>query len=153
VGWLLSFLSGLFMAVLNLLNVQGKIALAQTGILWALLFLMAVMGTKLKIAVAYLSGEILDLETEPSDVSLVAALGLSLGVALIYFIGGWSIAGKVQLPGAQENAQENAIVSAAVVLSILGLAAGFLLPIEEVRGRLRQFITPSGEANPEGSSK
>lgn len=108
-------------------------------LLWLLLFVAAFLGSQLRLAIAYRSDDVYDLATESSSqfVTVVMALVLSLGLGLVYFIGGWSFAGSATLP--KDNTQ---VISAAAVMSLLGLAGGFLLPVETLRGRLQEYITP-----------
>lgn len=112
--------------------------------LWTLLFLSASLGINLRIAVSYDAGEIPNLDSQYNRVSKVQALVLALGLGLIYLVGGWSFSGAAAFPDTMET-----IASSAVVMSIMGLAGGFLLPVEELRGRLQGFLTPDpGETTP-----
>ena len=55
---------------------------------------------------------------------------------MIYIIGGWSFKGEAVAPAL---GTETALIIAG--LSLIGLAAGLLLPVEELSTRLRQFIS------------
>ena len=105
-------------------------------LLWLAPLLAAALGMMLRTILAYRSAEITRLDSTVLIIDIAAAILLAMSFCLIYIIGGWSFKGEAVAPAL---GTETALIIAG--LSLIGLAAGLLLPVEELSTRLRQFIS------------
>jgi hypothetical protein len=123
---------------------SGK--LIPSIVFFALLFISAALGTGLRVLVDYQRGQVARLYWRWLLVELAVALMLAFGLALIYLIGGISFTGSVVV--LEPSASDGSFSTVALSMSLLGLAAGFLAPIEKLRQRLEKAI----EESPEGGA-
>ena len=104
--------------------------------LWIALGLAATFGMLLRIVIAFHSAQVTRLDRAVVWTDVAAAILLAMGFGLVYFMGGWLFTSEAKLPDPDEG-----IPSLVVALSILGVAAGLLLPAEALRKRLHQSIS------------
>ena len=102
---------------------------------WLPPLLAAALGMMLRTILAYRSTEITRLDPTILVTDIAAAILLAVGFCLIYLIGGWSFKGEAV---ALELGENTALTIAG--LSLIGLAAGLLLPVEELSTHLRQYL-------------
>ena len=101
-----------------------------------LLFISAAVGTGLRVLAAFQSNELTRLTGFAVGVELVVALSVAFGLALFYLIGSISFTGEVSMLAS--NAKKFPMV--AVSMSLLGLTAGYLLPLDKLRDRLQKIV-------------
>lgn len=136
--WVFTFLSG--PAALAAAGVETQAA--QNYTFFALLFIASLVGSGMRTLTKYQEGNIKLLAGRHFAVDLVMGIAISLGLALFYFIGGLSFTGKAILLSEKDN---EAINSIQVSLSLIGLAAGFLLPIQQLRQRLENALEENND--------
>ncbi|MBK9748106.1 MAG: hypothetical protein J0M07_00455 [Anaerolineae bacterium] len=110
---------------------------------FALLFISAAIGTGLRSLVAYQQYELYEIDGMSFAIDLIISLILSLGLAFIYLLGGYSFTGEVVVIGDQER---KTVMTIAITMSVLGLAAGYLVPLAQLRTRLEGFLKTQDEA-------
>jgi len=101
-----------------------------------LLYISAAVGTGLRVLVAYQSNQITRLTFFAVGLELVIATNVAFGLALFYLIGGISFTGEV-VALAPNN---TTFATIAVSMSLLGLAAGYLVPLDKLRDRLQKIF-------------
>lgn len=106
-------------------------------LLWIALLLAATLGMLLRIVIAFRSGRVTRVDRAVVWIDVAAAIVLAMGFALVYLLGGWLFTNNPALPKPGEG-----VPSLVVALSIIGVAAGLLLPVEALRKRLQQFASP-----------
>ena len=101
-----------------------------------LLYISAAVGTGLRVLVSYQSNQITRLTPFAVLIEVVIALSLAFGLGLFYLIGGISFTGQVVAlePGS------NTFATIAVSMSLLGLAAGYLVPLDKLHDRLQKIF-------------
>jgi hypothetical protein len=99
-----------------------------------LLYISTAVGTGLRVLVAFQSNQLTRLTGFAVGVELVVALSVAFGLALFYLIGSISFTGQVSMLAS--NAQNFPMV--AVSMSLLGLTAGYLVPLDKLRDRLQK---------------
>ena len=93
----------------------------------------------LRTVVAFHSAQATKLDWAVLWTDVAAGILLAMGFGLVYFMGGWSFTNDPRLPSPESPGAT--IPSVVAALSIIGLAAGFLLPVEALRKRLHQYIS------------
>lgn len=101
-----------------------------------LLYISTAVGTGLRVLVAFQSNQLSRLTGFAVWIELVVALSVAFGLALFYLIGSISFTGKVSM--LESNAQNFPTI--AVSMSLLGLAAGYLVPLDKLRDRLQKIF-------------
>ncbi len=128
-------------------EVKGKGAsppAATTASAWlpvaffALLYVSAAVGTGLRVLVAYQGNQVTRLTLFAVGVELAIATSVAFGLALFYLIGGISFTGKV----VALHANSETFATIAVSMSLLGLAAGYLVPLDKLREKLQKIFAP-----------
>lgn len=119
---------------------QPLLADAQSGRLpvafFALLYISAAVGTGLRVLVAFQSSQIARLTLFAVGMELAIATSVAFGLALFYLIGGISFTGKV----VALHASSETFATIAVSMSLLGLAAGYLVPLDRLREKLQKIF-------------
>jgi len=121
---------------------EGKQALPKAWIpfvpfaFFLLLFISAAVGTGLRVLVAYQSNQLSRLTGFAVWIELVVALSVAFGLALFYLLGSISFTGHVSM--LESNAQNFPTI--AVSMSLLGLTAGYLVPLDKLRDRLQKIF-------------
>ena len=126
--WLVFFLQG-----------TQFLQLPNETVFFFLLFIASIVGTGLRTLVSYSSKQTSTPTFLHLGIDIAVGLGLALGFALFYLIGSISFTGNVVL--LNELARPE-FTNIAVSMSLLGLAAGFLLPIEKLERQLEVSISP-----------
>jgi|GEM_PF-7037751 hypothetical protein len=103
-----------------------------------LLYVAAGLGAGLRILGAYKDNQITRLTWQWLSVELVIALIVAFGLALLYLIGSISFTGEVVV--LNTTATDNTFSTIAVSMTLLGLAAGYLVPVEQLRQRLEKIV-------------
>ena len=114
--------------------------LFQNGLLWFELMIAATLGSLLRKVAAFHFGDVVVLDRSAFITDVAAGIVLAMAFGLLYFAAGWSFNGEAVFPPLGSTTPT--LVAA---LSVGGLAAGLLLPVEELGERLKQFVAP-GEA-------
>lgn len=109
-----------------------------------LLYISALLGTGLRILTSYQNNTILQLTNLGLAVDGAISLVVAFGLALLYLIGGISFTGKVVAlqTGTPES---NAFATIAITMAVLGLAAGYLVPLNRLRERLEGVMAQEGK--------
>jgi hypothetical protein len=94
-----------------------------------LLFLSSAIGSGLRVLVAFQRNELTQLTGLALLLEVTVSLAVAFGLALFYMIGSISFTGQVTL--LSEAATNFATI--AVSMSLLGLCAGYLLPIDKLK--------------------
>lgn len=111
---------------------------------FALLFFSSILGVGLRTLVAYQERRISQLSYLELGVDLAIALIVAFGLALIYLIGGISFTGTVVVLNA---AEDTTFANIAISMSLLGLAAGFLVPLKQLQERLEKIVSSEPQTN------
>jgi len=122
---------------LYLFTVQGSISASVA--FFALLFISATIGTGMRVLVDYQGSGTAELRFRWLGIELAVSLMLAFGLALIYLIGGITFTGNV-VALEPSSAGGGAFSTIALSMSVLGLAAGFLAPVDKLRQRLERAI-------------
>jgi cytoskeletal protein RodZ len=101
-----------------------------------LLYISTAVGTGLRVLVAFQSNQLSRLTGFAVWTELVVALSVAFGLALFYLIGSISFTGQVSMLAS--NAQNFPTI--AVSMSLLGLTAGYLVPLDKLRDRLQKIF-------------
>lgn len=101
-----------------------------------LLYISTAVGTGLRLLVAFQSNQLTRLTGLAVWIELVVALSVAFGLALFYLIGSISFTGHVTM---LKSTSDN-FPTIAVTMSLLGLAAGYLVPIDKLRDRLQKIF-------------
>lgn len=110
--------------------------LSMSALSWAPLILAAVLGMLLRTISDYRSALIIRFDWTVLFIDIMVALLLAVAFGIFFFFGGWSLTGEMQtLVLSEETAR---II---VGLSLIGLAAGLLLPVQELSTRLQTFMS------------
>lgn len=117
----------------------GRIEVSQDVNFFLLLFVASILGTGLRTLVSYQDNRIAQLTYVQIGIDIAIAFVIALGLAMVYLIGGISFTGKVVVLDSQ---QSDAFASIAISMSLLGLAAGYLVPLAQLEERLQKIITP-----------
>lgn len=104
-----------------------------------LLYISALLGAGLRVLTAYQSGDITQLSFLGLWIDLVVSLLVAFGLALLYLIGSISFTGEVVV-----LAGSDAFANISISMSLLGLAAGYLVPLKRLRQRLEKIIAEEG---------
>ena len=117
-------------------------------LLWGLVMLSCALGLSLRYLAAHRAGRIAHLHRTPLLIDLAAAILIALGFCVLFFIGYWAANPTDALPGVSDRT-----TPVAAALSGIGLACGFLLPLQQLTSRLRQYISQEQSApqSPPGS--
>ena len=105
-----------------------------------LLYISALLGSGLRTLVMYQQNKVTRLTFLGLGIDLVISMLVAFGLALIYLIGGISFTGKVVVLDIKNADQNLAFTTVAISMSLLGLAAGYLLPLKELTKRLENII-------------
>ena len=108
---------------------------------FALLFASALMGTGLRTLVAYQENKIAAMTALGQGIDVSISLLLAFGLTLLYLIGSISFTGKVVVLTGGDDAFANVAIS----MSLLGLAAGYLVPLRVFAERLTSTVFPKKE--------
>jgi hypothetical protein len=132
VGYLIAFL--LLWVALFL----KRIDLATDINFFFLLFIASILGTGLRTLASYQQNKIAKLTYIGIGIDLTIALVLAFGLSLIYLIGGISFTGEmVDL----SSIKDKTFASNAVSMSLLGLAAGYIVPLNQLQERLEKSLS------------
>jgi hypothetical protein len=101
-----------------------------------LLYISTAVGTGLRLLVAFQGNQLTRLTGLAVAIELVVALSVAFGLALFYLIGSISFTGQVTMLGSDSKN----FPTIAVTMSLLGLAAGYLVPIDKLRDRLHKIF-------------
>lgn len=104
-----------------------------------LLYISALLGAGLRLLAAYQSSAITQLTFLGLWIDLVVSLVVAFGLALLYLIGSISFTGEVVV-----LAGTDAFANISVSMSLLGLAAGYLVPLNRLRERLEKIVAEGG---------
>ncbi len=99
-----------------------------------LLFLSVLPGVGLRTLVSYQQGSTARLTWKGLLVDIAVAIVIAFGLALLFLIGNIAFTGQLAVQFTEGDTGDFARV--AVIMSILGLAAGYLVPL----GRLRELL-------------
>ncbi len=112
---------------------------------FGLLYASALIGAGLRTLSAYQGNRITKLTHLGSGIDAGISLVVAFGLALIYLIGGITFTGSViVLPStdtAANSTSGNTFASIAISMSLLGLAAGYLVPLSNLEEYLRKIVT------------
>lgn len=121
----------------------GELTTKMVAQLWSgplafflLLYIAALLGAGLRVLASYQSNEITQLTFLGLWVDLVVSLVVAFGLALLYLIGSISFTGDVVVLKTGTEKFANIAVS----MSLLGLAAGYLVPLNQLRQRLEKIV-------------
>lgn len=115
-----------------------RIALVKAAF-FLLLFTSAAVGTGLRVLTAFQTSQLTRLTGLAVWVEIVVALSVAFGLALFYLVGSISFTGHVSmLESDAENLKNFPMIG--VSMSLLGLAAGYLLPLDKLRDRLQKIF-------------
>jgi hypothetical protein len=112
-----------------------------------LLLISSLLGAGLRTLIGYQKNKEKRLDLQDVNIDFVIAMLVAFGLALFYLIGGISFTGSVVVLEAGAEGQSFATV--AVSLSLLGLAAGYLVPLDFLGGRLRKLVSEEKKSNPQ----
>lgn len=104
-----------------------------------LLYTSALLGAGLRILTSYQDNTITQVTPLGLGIDATIALLVAFGLAIIYLIGGISFTGKVVVLESTGGSDTFATIS--LGMSLLGLAAGYLVPLNELRQRLQKMIS------------
>lgn len=126
-----------FMFLWIAVYLRGNTVLSNDTIFFVLLFISSVVGTGLRTLIAYRDGVLSQLTPTQLMIDITLGLGVALAMALVYLIGGISFTGEVVVLNAQSSSTFSSI---GVTMSLLGLAAGYLLPVNQLTERLESIL-------------
>ena len=108
-----------------------------------LLYISALLGAGLRTLVTYQVNKIAQLTGLGLGMDAAISLLVAFGLALVYLIGGISFTGSVVVltGGAQGQANESSFATIAVSMSLLGLASGYLVPLNQLSERLGKIVS------------
>ncbi len=112
---------------------------------FGLLYISALLGAGLRIVVSYQNNQVIRLTYRALAIDLVISLIVAFGMALIYLIGGISFTGTVVVLPSDSGETFKSFTTVAVTMSVLGLAAGYLVPLNKLTERLENLISPSNQ--------
>ena len=117
-------------------------------LLWGIVVLSCALGLSVRYLAAHHAGRIVHLNITVLLTDLAAAILITLGFCVLFFIGYWAANPTDTLPGVSSRT-----TPVAAALSGIGLACGFLLPLQQLTSRLRQSISQGQSAaqSPPGS--
>jgi hypothetical protein len=130
-GWLFLFMSAAQCTPANLCDAFVN------KVLFGLLYISALLGTGLRTMVSYQSNELACLDGWGEIVDGVIALLIAFGLSLIYLIGGITFTGTVVAVG---NGAGIGFATVAISMSLIGLAAGYLVPLSALSDYLKKLI-------------
>lgn len=120
----------------------ADVAWAQTAQLWfgpaaffLLLFISALLGAGLRVLTSYQGGQAPLLTGLGVVVDMVVSLIVAFALALLYLVGSISFTGKVVALAGTE-----VFANISVSMSVLGLTAGYLVPLNRLREKLEQVV-------------
>jgi hypothetical protein len=134
-AWVVFFLSGSHDAAQetpNNFDVQVSFFL--------LLYISALLGAGVRILVRYQRNQIAQLTLRGLGIDAAITLVIAFGLALIYLIGGISFTGDVVILDSTATGESPAFTTVAISMSLLGLAGGYLVPINQLTQRLENII-------------
>ncbi len=108
---------------------------------FALLYISALLGSGLRTLVQYQENKVTNLTFRGLGIDVAISLLVAFGLALIYLIGGISFTGKVVV--LETKTPENGatvFTTVAISMSLLGLAAGYLMPLKKLAERLENIV-------------
>lgn len=114
---------------------------------FSLLFITAAIGTGMRILVDFQRNATSNLRLSWLMIELAVSLMLAFGLALIYLIGGITFTGTV-VTLEPNSATGERFPTIALSMSVLGLAAGFLAPVDKLRQRLERAIEERQDGTP-----
>lgn len=117
---------------------QAVCGLVVNVAFFLLLFFSALLGAGLRTLVAYQRGEAARLTLQGVLLDLVICLIVAFGLSLFYLIGGISFTGTVVV---LDSTTSSSFATISISMSLLGLAAGFLVPLTQLRERLERSIS------------
>jgi hypothetical protein len=129
---------------------MGSSFISETIAFFLLLYIAALFGTGLRIIVTYRENRMIPVTPLSLMMDAAQSLILALGLALIYLIGGISFTGKVVVlePNEAGVKVSDAFTTISLSMSLLGLAAGLLVPLDQLRHGLQRYA--STETNKSG---
>lgn len=101
-----------------------------------LLYISSLLGAGLRLLASYQTNEITRLTTFAVIMEAVISMVVAFGLGLFYLIGSISFTGTVVALTPNATTFANIAVS----MSLLGLAAGYLVPLEKLRDRLQKIF-------------
>jgi hypothetical protein len=104
---------------------------------FALLYVSALLGTGLRLLGFYQTNKITRLTTFAVGMEAIIAMGVAFGLGLFYLIGSISFTGTVVVLAPNTTTFSTIAVS----MSLIGLAAGYLVPLDKLRDRLQKIFT------------
>jgi hypothetical protein len=110
-----------------------------------LLFISALLGTGLRTLVSFQNSQIVNLTPLGMISDLVTSLLVAFGLALVYLIGGISFTGTVVVLQSKSTESYQAFTTVAISMSFVGLAAGYLVPLNELKKRLENIFSQEGK--------
>ncbi len=143
-AWLIVYLggSGIVNTAAEKLGEPGVLTTTMIAQLWSgpvafffLLYISALLGAGLRVLASYQSSEITQMTFMGLWIDLVVSLVVAFGLALLYLIGSISFTGKVVVLAGTE-----AFANISISMSLLGLAAGYLVPLNQLRKRLEKIV-------------
>ena len=105
-----------------------------------LLYITALLGSGLRTLVQYQQNQITYLTFLGLSIDAAISMLVAFGLALVYLIGGITFTGKVVVLDNNNASQNIAFTTVAISMSLVGLAAGYLVPIKELAKRLENVI-------------
>lgn len=151
-AWLGIYLLGNSLAkeALAAVSTSGGVSSFTTQVavvLFALLWITALLGCGLRLLSDYRRGLLMRLEPLEVLTETVLAMVVAFGLCLFYLIGGISITGEVVALAADTTKNFTML---AISMSLLGLAAGFLAPLDILRERLQNLLASNKATQPTG---
>jgi hypothetical protein len=136
-GWV-----GFYLSAYNASNLATpKDFLIQISF-FVLLYISSLLGSGLRTLVSYQENRIAQLTFLGLGIDAAISLLVAFGLALIYLIGGISFTGKVVVlqPAGTGVEKYSAFTTVAISMSLLGLAAGYLVPLKKLTERLANIV-------------
>jgi hypothetical protein len=130
--WLLLYMSSARCTTASFCGTYVNIAF------FMLLYASALLGAGLRSLAAYQKNKEEPLNSLDFNINAAISLLIAFGLALIYLIGGISFTGKVVVLGT--GAEGQAFATVAVSMSLIGLAAGYLVPLSLLTDQLKKII-------------
>ncbi len=131
-AWLAIFLSANGCSSAQLCGSYADIAF------FALLYISALLGAGLRTLASFRKNWEQPLTALRVGTDLAISLALAFGLALIYLIGGISFTGKVV--ALKTGADGDSFATVAISMSLLGLGAGYVLPIDFLEDYLKNLF-------------
>lgn len=130
-GWLFLFMSAAQCTPTNLCGPYVN------KVFFGLLYISALLGTGLRTMVSYQSNELARLSALGEIIDGVISLLVAFGLSLIYLIGGITFTGTVVAVG---NGAGIGFATVAISMSLIGLAAGYLVPLSALSDYLKKLL-------------